>query len=209
MRPGEVHAAQVNANSPYERFSLRFTPDLLRDTKLDYLLSPFLAHSTHSSNHYASNRISSTYIKACFDQIFIETQADSEERTLTYLLPILQEIYAAWRKQASEEIIQADATFVKMISYINQHLTEIKSLQQVSDALYMSKSQLYRVFRKNAGLSAWDYIRTKQLFAAQELMRNGTAPRNAAVECGFSDYTTFYRAYLKQHGHPPKADYIK
>ena len=70
MRPGEVHAAQVNANSPYERFSLRFAPDLLRDTKLDYLLSPFLAHSTHSSNHYASNRISSTYIKACFENIF-------------------------------------------------------------------------------------------------------------------------------------------
>lgn len=209
MRPGEVHAAQVSANSPYERFSLRFAPDLFRDTKIDYLLSPFLDRSISSSNHYSTNGICSSYIKSCFDQIFAPGLADSEERTLTYLLPILQEIYAAWDKQDNTQRIQTNSAFVKITSYINQHLTDIKSLQQLSDALYMSKSQLYRVFRKHAGLSAWDYVRAKQLFAAQELMKNGTVPRDAAAECGFTEYTTFYRAYMKQYGHPPKDDYVK
>lgn len=209
MRPGEVHAAQVSTAAPYERFSLRFAPELLRDTKVDYLLSPFLDRSVSSSNHYSSEDICSTYIKACFDQIFSNGPIDSQERTLTYLLPILQEIYVAWDRQGNTQKIQTNPTFVKITSYINQHLSDIKSLQHLSDALYMSKSQLYRIFRTHAGLSAWDYVRAKQLFAAQELMKNGTVPRDAANECGFSEYTTFYRAYMKQYGHPPKDDYLK
>ena len=105
--------------------------------------------------------------------------------------------------------IERSSLTAKIMTYINENLLTLKNTQQIADAMYMSQSQLYRVFRAHAGLSAWDYVRIKRLFTAQEMLRNGIHPSNAATECGFQEYSTFYRAYKKQFGHKPQDDQCK
>ena len=46
----------------------------------------------------------------------------------------------------------------------------------------------------------------KRLTAAREKIRSGEAAQYAAESCGFGDYSTFYRAYVKYFGRSPKCD---
>ena len=68
---------------------------------------------------------------------------------------------------------------------------------------FISKAQLWRSFKETTGYSPWNYITLKRLIKAKQLIESGEAPTKIFSECGFSDYTTFYRAYKKHFGHSP------
>lgn len=207
MRPGELHASSAEAGKTYERFNLRFSPELLKENLNSRLLLPFTNRPLGVFNHYQASEIPSAFIRSCFDRIFAQPDSDSEMRTMTYLLPILQEIYDVWLTRDVPRESRPVSLPAKIISYINQHLADLESPQQLSEALYMSQSQIYRVFREYTGTSVWDYVRTKRLIAVRDLMKDGALPGKAAAEYGFQNYSSFYRAYLKHFGHSPKEDY--
>ena len=69
-----------------------------------------------------------------------------------------------------------------------------------------SVSQLNRVFKSATGFSVWEYITGKRLASARNLIRAGVPATHAFTSCGFNDYSSFYRLYVKKFGVPPKAD---
>ena len=95
------------------------------------------------------------------------------------------------------------------INYINNHLFEDLSLDNISETFYISKTHLTRKFKKYTGSTVWDYILTKRLLYAKELLKNGEKPTDVYVDCGFNDYCSFYRAYKLKFNLPPKDDYNK
>ena len=48
------------------------------------------------------------------------------------------------------------------------------------------------------------YIINKRIASAQNLLREGKSPGEAARMCGFNDYAGFYRAFVKQTGMAPQ-----
>ena len=90
--------------------------------------------------------------------------------------------------------------------YVNDHLTEDISVPQLAEHFYLSASQFNRVFRQATGAAPWDYITKKRLTAAKELLKNGVSAQEAAENCGFRDYSVFYRAYTKHFGCTPTDD---
>ena len=80
------------------------------------------------------------------------------------------------------------------------------SLPAIGDSLHRSVSQICRVFRRATGTSLWEYVVIKRLLAARELLRHGDSAVNAAFACGFSDYSSFYRAYVRRFGCAPGSD---
>lgn len=48
----------------------------------------------------------------------------------------------------------------------------------------------------------------KRLTSARERIRRGESAGSAAENAGFDDYSSFYRAYVKRFGCPPKNDTI-
>ena len=213
MRAGELHASRVTPEPgvSYERYNLRFSPELLKESLNSRLLHPFLNRFNGVSNHYSAAEIPSDYIRSCFQRMFSQKDDDNGARVLSYLIPILQEIYDAWvrRENSLEKYHEKphDSLAAKIISYINQHLSDLAGPQELSDVFYLSQSQIYRAFHEYTGTSVWDYVRTKRLITARERMQNGEKPTKAAVACGFSDYSTFYRAYKRQFGCTPQDDY--
>lgn len=207
MRSGEAHTSLADRSGPYERFNLRFAPELLAGTPHSKLLLPFLERPLGVFNHYKAGQIPSEYIRACFGRMFAKEIPRSQERSIHYLLPILQELYDVWVTRENKPEDPPASMPAQIISYINHHLLQLQSPQQISDTFYLSQSQLYRIFREYTGTSIWDYVRTKRLFAARDRLFSGTAPHEAAAICGFSEYSTFFRAYKKQFGHSPKEDF--
>jgi AraC-like DNA-binding protein len=49
-------------------------------------------------------------------------------------------------------------------------------------------------------------VSIKRLLAARAMIQRGEKASQAALVCGFSDYSVFYRAYKNHFGHSPKDD---
>ena len=94
----------------------------------------------------------------------------------------------------------------EVITYINEHLSEELSLELLSGHFYLSKPQLSRRFKQMTGTSIWEYIIIKRLMQARRLIRSGEQVMIAAQQCGFRDYSAFYRAYKGRYGRSPQEE---
>ena len=210
LRPGELHSSKVcsSHSGPYERYNLRFSPELLTESLNSRLLLPFLNRPGGVLNHYSAQELPSDFIRACLQRMFAANNG-GEARILSYLIPVLQEIYDVWISREVPLEFPQESLPAKIISYINRNLATIQSPQDLSEVFYLSQSQLYREFREYTGTSIWNYVRTKRLTTARERMQNGEHPAEAAATCGFADYSTFYRAYKRQFGRSPQEDWSR
>lgn len=83
------------------------------------------------------------------------------------------------------------------INYINANITEPINMNTLSKDLFVSRSYLSNTFSKYMHLSIMEYVKQRKILYAQKLIRTGIPPTEAAIDCGFTTYSTFYRLYKK------------
>lgn len=212
MRPGEVHKLQIDPSQPYERIVLQIRETwLLRFNDLYRpLLTPFTRRPLGQNNLYAPTEYDSKFVLACLKRI--ETAGDTAIQTIiaeTVLPTILSEFYKAHtarRRTADEQAPSPHTRIQDILLYVNEHLFDELSLDDLCDRFYISKTQLGRLFRTATGSTAWDYILVKRLVEARRQILSGIAVTEASLSCGFRDYSAFYRAYKKRYGESPVLD---
>ena len=89
------------------------------------------------------------------------------------------------------------------IEYINMHYTEPITIDDISREMCITKSYLHRLFIENLKISPKKYINMRRLSKAQKLIKTGQAPSAIYTDCGFSEYTTFFRNYTAYFGYNP------
>jgi len=92
-----------------------------------------------------------------------------------------------------------------IITYVNDHLEEDLNPDSIAATLYISRSQLDRIFKQHLSFTLWKYITFKRLIRARHLLHAGIANNEVARRCGFGDYSTFYKVYTKTFDKPPRA----
>lgn len=211
LRPGELHSSKVSPHhtGAYVRYNLRFSPALLTQSLNGRLLSPFLDRPGGAGNLYTARELPSDFVRSCLQRMFSPENRDSEARALSYLIPILQEIYDVWVTRDTPRQSPQDSLPARIVAYIHQNLSTLRSPRELSEVFYLSQSQLYREFREYTGTSLWNYVRAKRLITARERMQSGQSPAKAAAASGFDDYSTFFRAYKRQFGCSPQEDCIR
>jgi AraC-like DNA-binding protein len=105
---------------------------------------------------------------------------------------------------AEEEPKSSDSSLKRIIDYINANLTTIKTMDDIADALFFSKSYLGHLFKKETNMGIMEYVRNKKVVRAHTLILNGEKPTEIYLECGFSNYPSFYRAYTSFFGFSPR-----
>lgn len=201
MRPAEAHYIQLDPNFPYSRFAINFSPLVFSGIdKSNELTVPFTDRNAGKKNLYRRSDFRDnsylTYIKS-----FKEPADNRRLQILSNLLPLLNEIAYAFKTKKDDE---TDTSLdFKIVSYINEHLTEELSLDRVCNEFYISKPQLCRLFKGATGSTVWDYITVKRLVFARELLKTGVSATAACTDCGFNDYSVFYRAYKRKYGVSP------
>ena len=92
----------------------------------------------------------------------------------------------------------------QVVGYINDHYSENLSLESLSQKFYVSKYHLSHEFSRVVGTSVYRYITLKRLLIAKQMLASGISPGTAYINCGFSDYANFYRAFKAQYGVNPR-----
>ena len=96
-------------------------------------------------------------------------------------------------------------TLVKRaVVYIAVHGTEQISRWQLAEAVNVSEDYLTRIFRKELGLSPWDYLNRHRIHLATALLRQtGLTINEVASQTGFQDQAYFCRVFKKIKGSSP------
>lgn len=90
------------------------------------------------------------------------------------------------------------------IEYIDEHLSEILSLDVLASICYCSKPYLSAVFKKNIGQTLTDYICSKRIGRSRELLDLTTmSVSEIAYACGYSDPSYFTRVFRQLEGISP------
>ncbi len=95
----------------------------------------------------------------------------------------------------------------EIIEYINNNINEDITIDKISECFYISKFHLSREFKKHTGATIHRYITRKKLIEAKKLLLKETPIINIYKQCGFGDYSNFFRAFKNEYGVTPKQFY--
>lgn len=116
----------------------------------------------------------------------------------TMIIRILVYISRFSRESAGGELPETggyDRKISAVISYINSNLSSDLSVENLANSVYLSRYHFMRLFKEQTGTTIHSYIREKRLLYASRLIREGVPAVQAAQESGFTDYSTFSRAF--------------
>jgi AraC-like DNA-binding protein len=129
-------------------------------------------------------------------------------QTLCYLLPVLIELATVFDNGFHADKEAAFPYSHDILEYINHNIATALSVDLLCEKFYLTRSQLYRNFKKATGVNPWEYITLKRLMLARSYISDGMSAGSAAIACGFGDYSAFYRAYIKHFGCTPTGNTI-
>lgn len=90
------------------------------------------------------------------------------------------------------------------MNYIGENLNSALSLEEIAGSLFVSKYHLSHAFSREVGVSVYRYIMLRRLMVARQQLVAGEPAGQVCRNCGFSDYTSFYRAFKSEYGISPR-----
>lgn len=199
MRPGEGHYIVLDPTVPYDRSTLYFSPELFDSFDPGRsLLQPYFERDSGKYNRYYPADYNDTECIPLYKNILAQPD---KINIIINLMAILQRFIGFYR-QATKQNPQETLEY-RIIRYIQEHPHEELSPQLLCNKFYISRTQLYRRFKEATGSSVSEYITLRRVLRAQELINQGYKPTQCYTLVGFTDYSTFYRAYHKHFGHAP------
>ncbi len=100
-----------------------------------------------------------------------------------------------YEKQTENDMVS------RVILYMQDHLTESISVQQLADMVYVSKSYLSRAFKQKTGVSLMEYLNSLRMEAAKTMLAASSMnTEEIAYQTGYHSTKFFYRAFRAYTG---------
>ena len=117
---------------------------------------------------------------------------------LTHLLRASQDIYTKSPEAEKPELLD------QVLAYVETHLSEKITMADVARHFFISESTITQTFRKKMGVSFYRCVTQRRLISAKALIERGITLESVAEQVGFSDYSSFFRAFKQEYGISPR-----
>ncbi len=205
-------ATLLNGDVAYRRLVFWVTSDFLQflaNISEDYLYLPNKADAANSFFIHKLNEIefNTTQGKAftLIDEINSKRFGRNAKILLSvsdFILSISRLVYESLNPDLAEN--DSDTLYQSLIQYIETHIDENLSLDILAEKFHISKFHISHVFTETNGLSLHKYIIKKRLEMCKDAILSGLDISAVSNSYGFSDYSVFYRAFVKEYGKSPK-----
>lgn len=187
--PLRYHAITANKKGNYHRATILFDASAIPSP-----LQTYFSDKNETSVFSPSGMKELEEICGKQDSLFYAPLAESL---------MIKSFYECLGAKQSPVDIPTDEFLQTVISYIDEHLCEKVSLDDLATLTARSKSSFCHLFEEKMNISPKQYILQKKLSFAHKLIREGTPPTVAAFRIGYENYSNFYRMYLKRYGVNP------
>ncbi|MGN0620394.1 MAG: AraC family transcriptional regulator [Porcipelethomonas sp.] len=186
------HLYRSNPENPWELMWLHFNGG-----HAEYFFNEFIKR-----NRFIFNPSSFEALENIFHEIILVNSSSSEQNEILnnkYITDILTHFITEYNVPETESSASCKTNPVK--KYIDMHFTEDISLDELSERFYISKYYLIKEFKKNYGLTIFQYITEKRMGLAKQLLeRTDKTVDEISVRCGFHDQSYFARQFKKHEG---------
>lgn len=203
------YLAQIN-NMVHERIIISIHPDFLKEistVKTD--LNHCFTERNQAFNHRISlNKEQQHRFLYYIGKITTSNEFGSDILERTAFMEMMVMINSLFINNHSSE--KADSSFQynqqvqEIITYINQHITEPITVEQLAEQFYISTSYICRIFKATTGTTINKYINARRITIAKSLLSMDIGVSEVCEKCGFNDYSNFLKAFTKAVGISPK-----
>ena len=111
------------------------------------------------------------------------------------LIAVNRDILRSRTATEAQDSYRVDPKMEEILKYITANLETELSVDVLAKRFYLSRYYLMHRFKAVTGYTVHQYISQKRLLRAGELIRAGVPVMKAAEQAGFSEYSTFLRAF--------------
>lgn len=192
-----VHEEESSSDHPMALYFMALGGLRLTELPGNHLLPPGLDFI------YPSGRYTDLFT-ACFERMIPEFEkkepffAEITQNLAMTMVMYMFRIINEQNKEASQ-LLQSNASVRLATAYIQEHLHETMTLEEIAKHCHMSKFYLSHQFTQVQGISLSKYILQSRVTKSMQLLRETSMPvKDIAESVGFHDVPYFCRTFKKE-----------
>lgn len=120
-------------------------------------------------------------------------------------LQVVAHLHRASLSQTVRELRAEEPDLLdNIVAYIDIHYPEKIVMGDLAKQFFISERTIGSLFRQRLGTTFYQFLTQRRLIAAKTLIREGLPLEAVAEKAGFSDYSSFFRAFKQEFGISPR-----
>ena len=181
---GSIHRPVVAAGDYYERMILYIAPEYLRSLTAGDCDPSECFRRAQETFQYVYRDENGSRVRPLFQALAETIRQGGYGAALlaqAQFTELMVEVNRVVRGGHRVGAAGGDSKVISLLQYLNLHLTEPLTIDQLAERFYISKYHMMRRFRQETGYSVHGYLTEKRLLLAQQLLARGCTPAEAAV----------------------------
>lgn len=206
---GSIHRPEVEKGAFYERMILYISPEYLASFRSEDCDLETCFRRAQADFHYVYRSGPGDQIKPllqALEKVLSEREFGARLLSRAIFLQLMIEFNRTTARNRYITAAFGDSKIVSILQYLNLHLKEPLSIDELAARFYISKYHMMRRFKEETGYTIHSYITEKRLLLARQLLHTGQPVTEVCFQAGYQDYSTFSRAYRRRFGASPSAD---
>lgn len=203
--PKERHSFRFLKECEYEREFLHIYPDFLK--KFPEVIEMLDSRKSGVCNRIDAERVQKYGLDTILGKIkqyCSNPLPETDLMILTYsiqLITIINRIVKDDTPEYSNISMDSKSDFV--IDYIDHHYSEPITASYIASKIFTSQQYVNKILKEKTGMTIKSYLNLRRISTAKKFIMEGQKATSIYARCGFKDYSTFYRAFIKHTGMSP------
>ncbi len=214
VSPGEtmvIDFPEADEN-PSQCIALSFSPDFVEDS-LNYINSKFMKVDENSSWRISSEQFylfNSLPLASATNNLMRIAMEDNMNKDIMADLALKELLVRLMQTQAGKLIendyhkLKTSSRLAFIIDYIKNNLHQKLSADELAKLAFVSKSNFFKLFKFELGISPNEYILKQRISLAKKLLKENQSIKEVAFATGFSDANHLIKTFKTFEGITPK-----